>query len=305
MKSMRVNPKDIIRIYNRNRSVSEVVQELGIHKTTVYRWLKRARSPHPYGAPKYLQKYAVRKNTAPKKKKPSVLWNHRVDIEELYLKKRYDVRKIKHILKLDCSHMTIYRYLKRRGHIKDKGRHRRPYMQNTVHMHARNTKKVGYLQMDVKFITPQLSGLPWTCYEYAVIDIYSRYKEAVILNQLDQSGSIVALLEILPKLPFTPIFLQTDNGLEFQAKFKEFVEANGMEYHYIHKRSPNENAVIERSFRTDQDEFFYRLESAPQHYDELRHWFADYLHEYNTARPHFGIDLKTPYEVVQEALEVI
>ena len=51
--------------------------------------------------------------------------------------------------------------------------------------------------MDVKYITPELSGLPWTCFEFAVIDIYSRYKEAVILNQVNQDGSILALMEIL------------------------------------------------------------------------------------------------------------
>ena len=56
--------------------------------------------------------------------------------------------------------------------------------------------------MDAKYITPELSGLPYTCLEYAVIDIFSRYKEAVILNHLDQDGSMVAILEILPKLPF-------------------------------------------------------------------------------------------------------
>lgn len=34
----------------------------------------------------------------------------------------------------------------------------------------------------------------------------------------------------------------------------------------------------------------------------LRQWFADYLHEYNYERPHLGINLKTPYEVVAEVV---
>ena len=169
-------------------------------------------------------------------------------------------------------------------------------------MHLGNTKAIGYLQMDVKYITPQLSGLPWTCFEYGVIDIFSRYKEAVILNQLDQDGSILAIFEIIPKLPFKPIFIQTDNGLEFQEKFHQILTNMGIKHHYVHKETPNENAIIERSFRTDEDEFFFRLEKAPQHYDELKEWFAEYLHEYNHERPHLGIDLKTPYEVVANVL---
>jgi transposase InsO family protein len=156
--------------------------------------------------------------------------------------------------------------------------------------------------MDVKYLTPQLTGLPWTCYEYAIIDIYSRYKDAVVLNQLDQDGAISALLEIIPRLPFTPVFIQTDNGLEFQSTFKEFCTAQGLQHHHIHKRSPNENAVIERSFRTDQDEFLYRRTKSFTHYDDLREALASFLHHYNTVRPHFGIGLKTPMEVVTESL---
>lgn len=153
--------------------------------------------------------------------------------------------------------------------------------------------------MDVKYITPELSGLPYTCFEYAVIDIYSRYKEAVILNHLDQDGSILALMEILQRLPFTPDFIQTDNGLEFQGRFHQFCKQRNLNHHLIHKSTPNENAVIERTFRTDEEEFFFYMKRAPKHYDELRVWFADYLQYYNYKRPHLGINLKTPYEVIR------
>jgi len=169
-------------------------------------------------------------------------------------------------------------------------------------MHVSNTPTIGYLQMDVKYITPELSGLAWTCYEYAVIDIFSRYKAAVILNHLDQDGSILALTEILPKLPFKPVFVQTDNGLEFQQRFHRYLDQIGLKHHHVHKKNPNENAVIERSFRTDEEEFFYRLPRRPKHYDELREWFAVYLTKYNTYRPHLSLELKTLAQVVAEVV---
>ena len=169
-------------------------------------------------------------------------------------------------------------------------------------MHLSNTPTVGYLQMDVKVVTPSLSGLPWTCYEYALIDIFSRYKEGVILNQLDQDVAVTALFEIIPRLPFRPIFIQTDNGLEFQKRFREAVEGMGMEHHHIHKHSPNENAIIERSFRTDEEEFYFRMKQRPKHYDELRDLFREYLRYYNHERLHLGIALKTPYEIVAEVV---
>ena len=169
-------------------------------------------------------------------------------------------------------------------------------------MHLKNTKTIGYLQMDVKYITPELSGLPYTCFEYALVDIFSRYKEAVILNHLDQDGSISALLEILPKLPFKPIFIQTDNGLEFQGRFRKLLADLKLKHHYVHKKTPNENALIERTFRTDEEEFFFRMKQVPKHYGELRDMFANWLYWYNYKRIHLGINLKTPYEVVANVL---
>lgn len=70
----------------------------------------------------------------------------------------------------------------------------------------------------------------------------------------------------------------------------------------IHKSTPNENAVIERTFRTDEEEFFFRMKRAPKDYDELRVWYAEWLHWYNYKRIHLGINLKTPYEVVAKLL---
>ena len=110
------------------------------------------------------------------------------------------------------------------------------------------------------------------------------------------------LLEILPKLPFKAVFIQTDNGLEFQDRFLEYLKDIGLTHHFIHKNTPNENAVIERSFRTDEEEFFFMMKKSPKHYDELREWFAKYLNKYNTWRPHLDINLKTPMEVVAEVM---
>lgn len=234
--------------------------------------------------------------------KKSLLVNQRVEIEKVRVKYGWDAEKIAVFLGLSASGRTTHRFLKKKGLVREYKHSRRPLFQDTTHMHAKNAKTIGYLQMDVKYITPQLSGLTWTCFEYAVIDIFSRYKEAVILNHLDQDGSMSALLEILPKLPFKPKFLQTDNGLEFQGRFRSLLKDLKLKHHYIHKSTPNENALIERSFRTDEEEFFFRLEARPKHYDELRDWFAKFLHEYNHIRPHHGINLKTPYEVVANVL---
>jgi transposase InsO family protein len=252
--NMRVKPYLIIRTFKKERSASRTAKLLGIHRVTVYRWVKRAHSNHiqSFGLS---ERNLVRKSTRPNTIYKVLSSQDEANIVSVRLKKRYTAEKIKKILNLSVSVLTVHRTLKRYNLIDSSGYHRRPRFQGTIHMHVRNTKTVGYLQMDVKYLTPELTGLPWTCFEYGVIDIFSRYKEVVILNHLDEDGAMSALLEILPKLPFKPVFLQTDNGLEFQGRFRKLLTDLKLEHHFIHKRTPNENAVIERSFRTDQDEF--------------------------------------------------
>lgn len=299
---MPVSPSDIIKsLIANNLNIEITANILGIHRSTVYRWVKKARSPSGYKVV-LRYKHLKKASTRPKTGYTALSTTQKADILALRSRKQYSSEKIKRILKLSASVSTIKRYLRSKNLLRKQLKYRRPKYQSTKHMNLKNTNTIGYLQMDVKYITPELSGLPWTCFEYAVIDIYSRYKEAVILNQVDQDGSILALMEILPKLPFKPVFIQTDNGLEFQNRFVEYLNNIGLKHHFIHKSTPNENAVIERSFRTDEEEFFLRLEKPPKHYDEFKEWFALYLKEYNTYRPHLGINLKTPLEIVAEVM---
>ena len=266
-----------------------------MHRSTVYRWLTKARKANGRLSEKGLQ----RKSTKPRKTYRIL----RPEIQSAIIKLReetgFSAVKIKGELLLSCGINTIHRFLKRKGLLNKYGNHIRPRYQKTMHMHLKNTTSIGKLQMDVKYITPELSGLPYTCFEYAVIDIYSRYKDAVIHNHLDQDGAILALMEILQRLPFIPDFIQTDNGLEFQGRFHAFCEKRSLKHHLIHKSTPNENAVIERTFRTDEEEFFFRMKQIPKDYDELRAMFADFLHWYNYKRIHLGINLKTPFEVIR------
>ncbi len=294
---MRVEPKEIIKTYKETQSVSKAANLLGISRMTVYRWLKRSRSI--YSRLNYSTRNLKRKSTRPKRIHYVLTSEEKIEIERLRTEYGYCAKKIASSATLSVSESTVYRFLKRKGLINEKTKHRRPLNQATRHMYLKNTNDVGYLQMDVKYLTPQLTGLPWTCYEYALIDIYSRYKDAVIYNDLNQDLAIKAFLEMVNRLPFTPVFIQTDNGLEFQKRFRETVETLGLKHHYIHKSSPNENAVIERSFRTDEEEFIFR--KAPfTNYDDLRQKYAEWLLWYNYERPHLGIDCKRPIDIIRE-----
>lgn len=292
---MQVKPYIIIRTFKKICNVSKTARALDISRMSVYRWILKARRINGILSEKGL----YRKSTKPHKIYHVLTSETQSAIITIRKKTGFAAIKIKGELKLPVGINTIHRFLKKKNLLNDYGNHIRPRYQETTHMHLKNTTTVGKLQMDVKYITPELSGLPYTCFEYAVVDIYSRYKEAVILNHLDQDGAILALMEILSRLPFKPDFIQTDNGLEFLERFHAFCLGKGLKHHYVHKKTPNENAVIERTFRTDEEEFFFRMEQVPEDYDELRIMFADFLHWYNYKRIHLGINLKTPFEVIR------
>jgi len=296
---MRKEPKEIIeKLVELNGKVRATARSLGISPGTVINWRKRAASVL---SRMRLKKTGLRRHsTAPKTTRGlSIGGDKAVAVDALRRETQYGARKIKRLLLLPEHHNTVHRFLKRKGHILEGTSYRRPRYQETTHMYLKNVTVPGKLQMDVKYVTPELSGLPHTVFLYAVIDIFSRYKAGIIWPELVQDLSIETLKRV--SLPFSPDFVQTDNGLEFQQRFHDFVtKTQGWGHHYIHKSNPNENAVIERSFRTDEEEFFFWRMKKPASLDDLNSQYQSFLHEYNHVRPHLGIDLRTPYALLQE-----
>jgi len=166
---------------------------LGVSRLTIKRWVKRGTSL--YGNITF--RGIERKSTKPHTTKRITTSALEQDVVLLREQTGLCASKLKHLLRKKdrvLSVSTIERILRRKGLQKRANKYyRRPLFQNGKTMRPKNTNKPGYLQMDVKYVTPELSGLPYTCYEYGIIDIFSRYKTSLILPILDESGSILAL----------------------------------------------------------------------------------------------------------------
>lgn len=295
----RVDPNKVMEVYKNNGGkIRTTARELGISPSTVVFWRKRAGLGY---RGLYRTSGLVRKSTKPRTVRSTSLSAAQQDILTSLRKERgYGAGKLETLVRTGKHTSTIHRFLKRKGLTAPSKNYRRPRYQKTTHMYLKNVTQPGKLQMDVKYVTPELSGLPHTLYLYAIIDIWSRWKQGVMLPTVDQALSIEALKLLIPLLPDTLHerldFIQTDNGLEYQSRFTNFVTNElGWQHHHIHKSSPNENAVIERSFRTDEEEFFWRID-RPRDAVELNLMYQQYIHDYNTFRPHLGLDLKTPEE---------
>lgn len=296
---MRLNPREIVSKFKRSHGrVRQTARELGISPGTIINWRERAKSMYVHG---YLRVTGLtRKSTRPKTVRRTMLPATTQDQISTFRKTtNFGAIKIRHILQTPSHHRTIHRFLKHKGLIPEQPAYRRPQLQPTIHMHAKNVTTIGFCQMDVKYITPQLSGLPWTVFEYALIDIFCRYKAALIVPQLDAHASVSFLRVILPSLPFPVRFIQTDNGLEWQSEFLQYLTEHHIDHHFVHKNSPNENAIIERSFRTDEEEFFFWRYTTARDLHDLNTQFDAFLHFYNYERPHLGIQLMTPIDKMQ------
>jgi len=293
---MRGDPKQIIQTLRANEGkVRLTARQLGISPATVINWRKRARASY-YNGRVLSTRGLARKSTKPHGNRLTTLSAEtQLEIIALRQKRGTGAIKIAATLGMPRQYRSVHRFLKAKGLTAPGKNYRRPRYQETTHMYVAKAKGPGKLQMDVKYVTPELSGLVHTVYLYGIMDIFSRFKFGIMLPAVDQALAIRSAAELIPLMPFKSDFIQTDNGLEFQARFNSFVTKElGLKHHYIHKSSPNENAVIERSFRTDEEEFFWRLDVRPKDLMELNDWYQQFLYYYNTERPHLGIELMTP-----------
>ena len=79
-----------------------------------------------------------------------------------------------------------------------------------------------------------------------------------------------------------------------------YVEDRGIRHVYIKARTPQLNGKVERSHRSDQDEFYQLLDYRDD--VDLEKKLAEWENFYHFARPHGVHKGKTPYESLRERL---
>jgi len=131
---------------------------------------------------------------------------------------------------------------------------------------------------------------------YTLLDVCSRWAHAAPAEAANTAQSIRFLAAAELHAPFSFQTLQSDHGSEFSRRFTTRVLARGMSHRHSRIRTPNDNAHLERFNRTIQEECISRLSR------NLRVWrkeIPEYLRYYNGERPHMGLDMLTPLEVLR------
>jgi transposase InsO family protein len=131
-------------------------------------------------------------------------------------------------------------------------------------------------------------------YVYTMLDVCSRFAHALPTEHINTRKSLGFVRTA--SLPFPVATLQSDHGPEFSRWFTKMVAVDGIAHRHSRVRRPNDNAHLERFNRTIQDECLSRISRNLRSY---RKGITEYLHYYNTERPHMGLSMKTPAEVVR------
>ena len=102
------------------------------------------------------------------------------------------------------------------------------------------------------------------------------------------------------KFPFRIHTIQTDNGHEFQTKFHWHCEDLGIRHVYIKPASPHLNGKVERSHKTDKQEFWQLVEYVDD--IDIKAKLKEWEQYYNCHRPHTALAGRAPFEVLREKL---
>ena len=137
-------------------------------------------------------------------------------------------------------------------------------------------------------------------YQYTAIDDATRIRALKVYARHTQKNAIHFLDHVIKKFPFRMHTVRTDRGHEFRAQFHWHLADQGIRHVYIKARTPQLNGKVERSHRTDKQEFYQLLTYTGD--VDLNQKLAEWENFYNYHRPHGAFQGRTPYEALREKL---
>lgn len=193
-----------------------------------------------------------------------------------------------------CSPKTIYNWWKKRNLIAT--RHRRKRRRTRLFNSASAPGEL--IQIDTKYLEGKKR------FQYTAIDVVSKWRYTKAYNKLNQENTIHFLIELFKKSREKGLIIrriQTDNGLEFQSQVTAFLNKCDITHQYTWIHTPNQNGIVERSHRTDEEEFYQLIDTTSMTLDELNQALERWIDYYNTKRLHFSLNFATPEEYLRKS----
>ena len=184
-----------------------------------------------------------------------------------------------------------------------------------------STKPFEVVQVDLNYIRDHKAlskeqiahldkhGIP--DYQWGALDVNSRFKLIAYSRERSWTNGLCFYLWVIAWLRShgvtASIAFTVDHGEEFGGKswfkvqeLRKLIAGFGCRLIQNHKGHPEENAHLERSHRTDDEEFYiprvFQIRSEAELLDEA----LGYVYYYNNVREHSALDYRTPFQVLQE-----
>jgi transposase InsO family protein len=140
-------------------------------------------------------------------------------------------------------------------------------------------------------------------YIMTAIDIESDFAFAYGYKNLSSAVGRDFLKKLQDVAPFKITHIQTDNGLEFEKYFREYLEEEKIVHFHNYPRCPKMNAMIERFNRTIQEQYVnWNLMSLKDDLPTFNKNLMEWLLWYDTKRPHESLGLVSPLKYIVSTL---
>lgn len=271
-------------VINQGWSTRQVARHTGFNQSTIVRWVNYVKLNHVGHT---IPTQSSRPHSHPRQLSQDVI----DAIVSYRIKHRRCAEVIHYLLRKDgytVSLSSVKRVLKRAGFI----RHRKGKKWHRYEPRPLPEKPGVLVEIDTIMDGPTTDRI----YIYTLLDVCSRWSYAYPLEKISTRASWKFIQSAQISLPFPLQMLQSDHGPEFSKHFSKQVLARNIAHRHIHVRSPAENGHLERFNRTIQEECLQRV---PKTLKAYRKAIPEYLNFYNTERPHMGLNMQTPLEVMQ------
>jgi transposase InsO family protein len=138
-------------------------------------------------------------------------------------------------------------------------------------------------------------------YQFGAVDCFTRKRVVALSPRLASRDGSAFLQRLVAQFPFRVEAIQSDGGSEFLKEFGPKVKELELTHYFNRPNYPQGNGQVERSFRTDEEEF-YQVEDLPADLGGLEAALLAWNRIYESVRPHQALGYLTPDQFYQNWL---
>lgn len=235
-----------------------------------------------------------------------------IRIKERIIELRKETKKCALKLKWDLEeeginlhYQTIHKIIKKEGLTRKYRTRKIKYKYVRIPL-----KKGELVEIDIKYVPDRIKGRRY--FQFTAIDCATRWRYLKAYEDRSTFSAMQFLKEVVRVAPFKVKALKTDNDSCFTNRYQGYYrsdlpfprlhafdrvcEENNIIHYLIDPGKPQQNGIVERSHREDQEKFYNQMKFKS--FEELRYKLRLWNMEYNDTK-HCSLNGKTPNQVLR------